>query len=87
MRSCRDSVVRAAVLVSNVGHVDRGLVDVNVVVDVGDLCAIYDPGVRNIDALDVPLADMIGRRVNIAWTERKPRHPNPNSCATANPRD
>ena len=85
MRSCRDSIVRAAVLVSNVGHVDRGLVDVNVVIDVRDLCTIHDPGVRNIDPFDVSLTDMIGGRVNVAWAEREPR--NANCYATTNPRD
>src|SRR5262249_41552611 len=60
---------------SNVGHV-HGLVYVDVVVDVCDLRAIHDDRVRHVHAFDVAFADVIGRAVNVARTEREPRHSN-----------
>lgn len=86
MRSCRDGVVGTLVLISDIGDVHRSFIDVDVVIDVRDLCAIDDPGVGNIDAFDVPFADVIRRRINVTRAEREPRHSNPNSCAAANPR-
>ena len=73
LRCSGHGVVLALILIGDVCHL-RCFVYVNVVVDVGDLGAVYDHGVRNVHAFHVTRADVIGRAIDVTRAERKPRH-------------
>src|SRR5260370_24544615 len=83
MGSCGNRVRSGLVLIRDVGYVD-GLVDVNVVVHVGDVRLVDDRSVGNVDILHVALADVIGRTVDVTRTEREPRDANSATTADSN---
>jgi hypothetical protein len=75
-----------------VGDVGDVLVHVDVVIDVGDLNAIDDGGVVDVDAFDVTLRDVVGRAVDVTGAKWEPRHAGANRDANseawaANPGD
>src|SRR6266849_3329446 len=81
LRSGGDGVIGPLILIGNVGHAHiLGVVYVHVVIDIRDLCAVHDRGVRNVHALHVAFAHVIRRRINVARTEWEPRHTG--GCAT-----
>src|SRR6266853_1597881 len=81
LRSGGYGVIGPLILIGNVGHVHiLGVVYVHVVIDIRDLCAVHDRGVRNVHALYVAFAHVIRRRINVARTEWEPRHTG--GCAT-----
>src|SRR5215475_7454569 len=83
LRSGGYRVVDMLVLVGDVRDVHR-FVHVNVVVDVCDLRAIHDDGVRNVHAFDVSLADAIGRAIYVTRAQREPCHTNGRRSAHGN---
>src|SRR5258708_1754322 len=83
MGSGGNRVRSGLVLIRDVGHVD-GLVDVDVVVHVGDVRLVDDRSVGNVDILHVALADVIGRTVDVTRTEREPRDANSATTADSN---
>jgi hypothetical protein len=70
LRNCRHCTLNAAVYVSHIGDV-RGLIDDGGVVDICDR-GVIDGRIADVDTVHILPADVIGRHINFARTERKP---------------